>query len=525
MRVTKPTTAAAVTAATAVTAVLLTALAAGGCGIASSSEHTSGREDGAAAGIHWGACKNLPSPAPGAPVAEIDWQCGTLDVPLDHEKPDGEKIGIAMIRAKATGPKTERIGSLLFNFGGPGGSGIDTIPGLAGQYKTLHKQYDLVSFDPRGVGRSDGVRCLGDRALDKYFAADNTPDDKAEEKAYLDRIHDFAAACEKRSGKVLPYVGTENAARDMDLMRAALGDDKMHYFGISYGTELGAVYAHLFPGRVGRAVLDSPVDPTQDSAQRSLAQAKGFQQALENYAEDCARQGGKCPLGDSAAGEGAVATDDVADLLKRLDGKPIPGSSGRDLTESLATGGIAQSLYSKQLWPLLTQGLQQAQDDDGATLLVLSDALNGREPDGHYNTLQSSFLAINCADTRDRYSTADVRDRLPEFRKASPVFGDFMAWGMASCDGWPVTGKRSTPQVSAKGADKILVVGSTGDPATPYEGTQRMVDALGGDVAVKLTRVGEGHGAYGSGNRCTQEAVDAYLLDGRAPRNDTTCRK
>ncbi|MEO3847385.1 alpha/beta hydrolase [Streptomyces sp. B8F3] len=520
MRVTKPTT--AVTA----TAVLLAALAAGSCGIASSSERDGGLEDGAAAaGIHWGACKNLPAPAPGTPASDTDWQCGTLDVPLGYDKPDGEKIGIAMIRAKATGPQSERIGSLLFNFGGPGGSGIDTLPGLATQYKTLHKRYDIVSFDPRGVGRSEGVRCLGDRALDKYFAADNTPDDKAEEKAYLDRIHDFAAACEEKSGKVLPFVGTENAARDMDLMRAALGDDKMHYFGISYGTELGAVYAHLFPERIGRAVLDSPVDPTQNSEQRSLAQAKGFQRALENYAGNCARQGRKCPLGDAAAGEGAVATEDVADLLQRLDGNPIPGTSGRDLTESLATGGIAQSLYSKQLWPLLTQGLEQAGDDDGATLLLLADALNGREPDGHYSTLQSSFLAIDCADTKDRYSTEDIRGRLPEFRKASPVFGDFMAWGLASCDGWPVTGKRSTPQVSAKGAAKMLVVGSTGDPATPFEGTERMVEALGGDVAVKLTRVGEGHGAYGSGNQCTQEAVNTYLLDGRAPQNDTTCRK
>jgi pimeloyl-ACP methyl ester carboxylesterase len=514
------------TAATAATALLLTALAAGGCGIAASSDSSRGREDGeAGAGIDWGACKNLPAPAPGAPPADIDWQCGTLDVPLDHDKPNGEKTAIAMIRAEATGPRSERIGSLLFNFGGPGGSGIDTLPGLADQYKTLRKRYDLVSFDPRGVGRSDGVHCLGDRALDKYFAADNTPDDKAEERTYRDRIHDFADACEQKSGRILPYVGTENAARDMDLMRAALGDDKTHYFGISYGTQLGAVYAHLFPKKIGRAVFDSPVDPTQDSAELSLAQAKGFQRALENYAGNCGREGQECPLGDGSAGDPAAATDDVADLLKRLDGNALPGGSGRDLTESLATGGIVQSLYSKQLWPLLTQGLQQAKDDDGATLLLLADALNGRDPEGRYNTLQSSFLAINCADTRDRYSTGEIRERLPEFRKASPVFGDFMAWSMASCDGWPVTGKRSTPEVSAKGADEILVVGTTGDPATPYEGTQKMVDALGGDVAVKLTRVGEGHGAYGSGNRCTQRAVDTYLLDGEAPKDDTTCRK
>ncbi|MFW6693796.1 alpha/beta hydrolase [Streptomyces sp. MAR4 CNX-425] len=514
-------TATLTTAVAAAAAVLLTALTAGGCGVAASSDSSSGREDGAAGtGIDWTACKNLPAPAPGAPAAEVDWQCGTLDVPLDHDRPDGEKIGIAMIRAAATGPRPERLGSLLFNFGGPGGSGVDTLPGLADQYKTLRKRYDLVSFDPRGVGRSEGVRCLGDRALDTYFAADNTPDDRAEEKAYLGRIRDFAAACEKKSGRILPHLGTESAARDMDLMRAALGDDKMHYFGISYGTELGAVYAHLFPERIGRAVLDSPVDPTQNSAELSLAQAKGFQRALENYAGDCAKNGEDCPLGG-----GPAATGEVADLLKRLDGTPIPGASGRDLTESLATGGIAQSLYSRQLWPLLTQGLRQAEDDDGATLMLLADALNGRDPDGHYNTLQSSFVAINCADTRDRYSPARIREQLPEFRKASPVFGDFMAWGMASCEGWPVTGERSTPEVSAAGADEILVVGTTGDPATPYEGTQKMVDALGGDVAVKLTRVGEGHGAYGSGNRCTQRAVDSYLLDGTVPEDDTTCRK
>ncbi|MFE4720824.1 alpha/beta fold hydrolase, partial [Streptomyces sp. NPDC056728] len=224
-----------------------------------------------------------PSPLPGGAA----WQCATMKAPLDWGKPKGDTIGIALIRAKSSGAEDKRIGSLIFNFGGPGGSGVTTLPAFGNDYAKLRTRYDLVSFDPRGVGRSDGVKCKNDQQLDKYFQQDAMPDDAAETKEFVGNITQFNDACERNSGKVIPHVATTDAARDMDLMRQVLGDDKLHYFGISYGTELGGVYAHLFPKNVGRAIFDGVVDPTENSEEGSLSQAKGFQLALDNYAKDC----------------------------------------------------------------------------------------------------------------------------------------------------------------------------------------------------------------------------------------------
>lgn len=220
-----------------------------------------------------------------------------MNVPLDYAEPDGDTIELALIRAKAIDGK-RRIGSLIFNFGGPGASGVATLPAFGTEYDKLRTRYDLVSFDPRGVGRSAGVECEDDAQLDARYEGDGTPDDAAEEKAFTEDTKTYVAACEKNSGKELPFVGTTNAARDMDLMRQVLGDEKLYYFGISYGTELGGVYAHLFPGKVGRSVLDAVVDPTEDAEQSSLGQAEGFQLALDNFAEDCADRGtpASCPV-------------------------------------------------------------------------------------------------------------------------------------------------------------------------------------------------------------------------------------
>lgn len=211
-----------------------------------------------------------PSPLPdGTP-----WECSFMKVPLDYANPGGETIELALIRARAKNPD-KRIGSLIFNFGGPGASGVATLPAFGTDYDKLRAYYDLVSFDPRGVGRSAGVECETDRQLDARYETDATPDDSAEVNALVKDIKTFALACKKNSGKELPYVGTTNAARDMDLMRQVLGDKKLYYFGISYGTELGGVYANLFPKNVGRSVLDGVVNPTLDSVQSSLGQARG----------------------------------------------------------------------------------------------------------------------------------------------------------------------------------------------------------------------------------------------------------
>ncbi|NBM16053.1 alpha/beta hydrolase [Streptomyces sp. GC420] len=456
-----------------------------------------------------------PSPPPGGG----SWECATLRVPLDHADPGGERIGLALIRAKATDRKN-RIGSLLFNFGGPGASGVVTLPAAAGDFRSLRGRYDLVSFDPRGIGRSDGVRCEDDEDLDAYYAQDFTPDTAAEERSLLKNHTAYVDACEDHSGRTLPYVGTTQAARDMDLMREVLGDRKLHYFGISYGTELGGVYAHLYPRNVGRAVFDAAVDPTTNAEQGSLAQAKGFQQALDNWARDCVDRGDECLLSGATVAE---VEANITELLASLDKNPLPGRGFRELTQTQATNGIVQALYSKDYWPLLEQGVDEAQGGTGSLLLSLSDAMNGRSENGTYSNLQAANAAVNCADYKGRYDAAGIEARLPEFRRASAVFGDYLAWGLLGCDGWPVPGQWEHPDVSADGAAPILVVGTTGDPATPYEGARRMAERLGESVGVELTYKGEGHGAYNAGDRCVRDAVDGYLLDGRVPARGTLC--
>lgn len=502
-----------------VTALMLSSLMAG-C----SDDSGSADEDLSAQKLRWKDCPapsqsegggEAPSPLPGGDT----WQCATMKAPLDWAEPKGDTIGLALIRARAGGSTSKRIGSLIFNFGGPGGSGVSALPSFAADFATLRTRYDLVSFDPRGVGRSAGVRCEDDEQLDVYFQQEATPDDAAERADLLDNTRKFNAACEKHSKRVLPHVRTTDAARDLDLMRQVLGDDKLYYFGISYGTELGGVYAHLFPKKVGRAVFDAVVDPTQTPEQGSLGQAKGFQLALDNFAEDCASKTEDCPVGDTPQN----VKDRIAKLLKDLDAKPIPGVFPRELTQSTAANGIVQALYSQDLWPYLTQGLEQAYDGDGTVLMLLSDSMNGRSRNGEYSNIAAANVAVNCSDAKPRYTVADVEARLPEFRAASPLFGDFMAWSMVGCTDWAVPGAAEHPDVSATGSAPILVVGNTGDPATPYEGARKMVGALGEGVGVGLTYKGQGHGAYGSGNRCVLTAVNGYLLNGKVPAAGTVC--
>lgn len=439
------------------------------------------------------------------------WRCATVDVPLDYARPDGDTIGIALIRKEAT-EKSRRIGSMLFNFGGPGGSGVDILPRAAGSYGKLNTRYDLVGFDPRGVAGSAGVHCRSDEAQEKaYREVDMTPDTAAEETAFVDDGADFGAGCERSSGKVLPHVGTTNAARDMDMIRRALGDKKLSYFGISYGTELGGTYAHLFPRSVGRVVLDAVVDPTADTVGHARNQARGFQRALENYLEDRGQ--------DPESG-----TRRIAALLRRIDAAPLPTASGRKLNETLAITGIVTPLYSKSSWPSLTAALDEAENSGtGDGLLQLADSYNDRDESGHYGTQTHSQRAISCADTKARPTVSEARALLPEFRELSPVFGPFLAWDTAGwCARWPVDGEHDTPEASAPGAAPILVIGTTGDPATPYEGARKMADELGKGVGVMLTNKGEGHGSYG-GSSCVTSLVDAYFLDGKVPADGRTC--
>lgn len=457
--------------------------------------------------LDWGDCS---SPGRGVPEPGERWRCATLVAPLDWSQPEGETLDLALIRAEATHPG-DRIGSLLFNFGGPGASGVAGLPPFADAFRILGERYDLVSFDPRGVAGSSGIRCRSDEELDAAQDVDMTPDTASEEKAYLADAADFGAGCERRAGELLPRVSTTSAARDMDLMRRVLGDGKLSYFGFSYGTQLGGTYAHLFPERVGRLVLDAAVDPTADATGHALNQTIGFQRALENYLE-------------STGEDPKTGSERIADLLARIDREPLPTGGERVLSETQALLGIVSALYSQSGWEYLTRGLEDAEDGKGDALLALADEFNGRDAQGRYSTQSHSQRAIGCADQKQRPTVADMREELPRFREASPVFGEFLGWDTAGwCASWPVAGESRTPEVSAPGADPVLVVGTTGDPATPVEGARRMADELGGDVGVLLTLDGEGHGAYTSGDPCVTEAVHGYLLDGEAPADGTEC--
>ncbi|MCX5526395.1 alpha/beta hydrolase [Streptomyces bobili] len=455
----------------------------------------------------WGRCKaTADSDAPSG-----EWQCAELKVPLDWSKPDGDTIDLAMIRAKSRGTGSKRIGSLLFNFGGPGGSGVSTMPAYGSTVSSLRKQYDLVSWDPRGVGASEGVRCRSDKDIEAAESVDSTPDTTAEEQAYLRDSVDFGKGCQKDAGELMAHVSTTDSARDMDLMRQVLGDEKLHYFGISYGTELGGVYAHLFPKNVGRVILDAVVDPSADAVGHAKNQAKGFQLALDNYLKSTGQNPGQ-------------GSRKIADLLKRIDDDPLPTSSGRKLTQTLAVTGIVLPLYSKEGWPTLTSALESAQEGDGSELLTLADAYNERDPEGNYGTTTHSQRVISCLDDKQRPTLDETKKLLPEFEKISPVFGTFLGWDTAGwCHDWPVAGQFDSPEVSAAGATPILLVGNTGDPATPYEGARRMADELGERVGVLLTWKGEGHGAYGSGSDCVDSTVDDYLLDGTVPKDGKVC--
>lgn len=455
--------------------------------------------------LDWGRCKaTADSSAPGS-----NWQCATLKVPLDWSKPDGETIGLALIRAKARGEN--RIGSLMFNFGGPGESGVSVMPGYAATASLLRERYDLVSWDPRGVGASEGVRCRSDKEIQASESVDITPDTPTEEKAYFQDAADFGKGCEKDAGRLLAHVSTTDTARDMDLMRQVLGDSKMHYFGISYGTELGGVYAHLFPKNVGRVILDAVVDPSAGTVGHAENQARGFQRALDAYLK-------------STGQDPAEGSRKIADLLERIDADPLPASSGRKLTQTLAFTGIILPLYSEDSWPTLTSALDAAERGDGSELLALADLYNGREPSGRYGTTTHSQRVISCLDDKQRPTPEETKKLLPRFEKISPVFGTALGWDTAGwCHNWPVAGQYDTPEVSAPGAAPVLVVGNTGDPATPYEGTRRMADELGKGVGVMLTWKGEGHGAYGSGSDCVDSTVNAYLLTGTVPKDGEVC--
>jgi pimeloyl-ACP methyl ester carboxylesterase len=452
------------------------------------------------------------------------FQCATMKAPLDYAKPGEGDVRLAVARKKATGPG-KRLGSLLVNPGGPGGSAIGYLQQYAGigYPAKVRAQYDMVAVDPRGVARSEPVECLDGREMDAYTQTDVTPDDAGETDELVDAYKGFAEGCGADAPKLLRHVSTVEAARDMDVLRAVLGDEKLTYVGASYGTFLGATYAGLFPDRAGRLVLDGAMDPSLPARRLNLEQTEGFETAFRSFAKDCVRQP-DCPLGGKDTTPGQVGKN-LKSFFDDLDAKPLPAgdADGRRLTESLATTGVIAAMYDEGAWQQLRESLTSAiKEKDGAGLLVLSDSYYEREADGGYSNLMFANAAVNCLDLPAAFSSPDeVRDALPEFEKASPVFGEGLAWASLNCAYWPVRPTGEPHRIEAAGATPIVVVGTTRDPATPYRWAQALSDQLASGHL--LTYEGDGHTAYGRGSTCVDSAINTYLLRGTAPQDGKRC--
>ncbi|MFD5627126.1 alpha/beta hydrolase [Streptomyces sp. NPDC127072] len=452
------------------------------------------------------------------------FECATMKAPLDYAKPTAGDIRLAVSRKKATGPG-KRLGSLLVNPGGPGGSAIGYLQSYAGvgYPAAVRARYDMVAVDPRGVARSEPVECLTGSEMDTYTQTDSTPDDEKETDRLVDAFKQFAEGCGEDAPNLLRHVSTVETARDMDMLRAVLGDKKLTYVGASYGTFLGATYAGLFPDRVGRLVLDGAMDPSLGARKLSEGQTAGFETAFQSFAKDCVRQSG-CPLGGAGTSADQVGKNLKA-FFQRLDAAPIPAgdADGRELGEALATTGVIAAMYDEAAWPQLREALTSAmKEKDGAGLLSLSDSYYERDADGEYTNLMYANAAVNCLDLPAAFSRPDeVEKALPSFEKVSPVFGEGLAWASLNCAYWPVKPTGEPRRVEAKGAAPILVVGTTRDPATPYPWAQALASQL--SSATLLTYVGDGHTAYGRGSGCIDSTINRYLLRGTPPPKEKRC--
>ncbi len=432
-------------------------------------------------------------------------ECATLAVPLDYAHPQARKLELALLRLPATDSK-HRIGSLLVNPGGPGESGVAIVrsAGLLPFDPELLRRFDLVGFDPRGIGGSSPISCGENR--DELLAVDPTPDNPAEIAAFAKADRALTAGCRARAGPVLPFLGTVNVARDLDRIRAALGEQKLTYLGFSYGTRLGSVYAQLFPARVRALVLDGGVHPTASAEQLSREAAAAAERALHRFFADCLTRG-SCPLGPDP--------ESAWRRLQRLAERAAPGAPS-GLSAGILYRAAAVLLLDKNLgWPLLANALGAALDGNAAALRVAVELAYG---DANENTLEAG-VAVLCADEPERLTLHRFLTLERSLARRYPLIGFAATVGCSA--GWPPAAD-PLPAVRAEGAPPILVVGTRYDPATPYSWSQALADALRSGVL--LTYEGDGHTAFASGNRCIDRIVTRYLVDLDVPPEGTACR-
>lgn len=458
----------------------------------------------------------------------IDWQpcadyagaqCGTLTVPKAWDDPSAGDLELAMVKAPATG---QRTGTLFMNPGGPGGSGVSFVGDSATMIvgSDVREKYDMVGFDPRGVAGSSPVRCLDDAQTDEYLSATydmTTPEGLEEGRTWAKTVAD---SCAQNSGDLLEYVDTLSAARDMDVMRAAVDSEKLDYLGFSYGTYLGATYADLYPSRAGRMVLDGAIDPTLTGDQIAEGQAGGFEVATERFAAWCVEQGSEtCPL----KGDATQGVQQIRDFFAATSEQPVATDDPqRPLTGALARSGVLVGLYNDENWPYVAQGLQEAMTGDGALLLQLADMSSERDADGTYASNGNfAITAVNCLDHPAVEDEAWMKEDSARMAQEYPTFGPMLGYNGLTCGAWPAGPLREPAPLDAKGSGPILVVGTTYDPATPYPWAQALAEQL--DDGHLITWNGDGHTAYGRSGGCVEDAVDQYLLAGTVPAEGLTC--
>ncbi|MEU8243221.1 alpha/beta hydrolase [Actinoplanes missouriensis] len=479
-----------------------------------------GASPGASGTADWTPCPDVPRELVGQAARGMSYDCASVPVPRDWTEPNsGETYDVAMIRIRSASQR-DRIGSLLLNPGGPGASGIDYAvylsfgQAMGGLPTEITDKFDIVGFDPRGVGRSNPVKCIADADQDASFGGDPDPVSQADFDKIAALNKKIADGCAAKYGDQLPNFSTEQAARDMEALRTAVGDEKLSYLGFSYGTLLGATYAQLFGDKVRALVLDGAIDPTENYVQGAEAQAKGFERAFTNFTAWCTKTPAKCPIAPDARGA-------VTDALAKAKTAPVRGADGRDATSGWVFYGLISSLYTESSWITLAKAIAALQTGDPEEIFELADQYAERKPDGTYTNMFDANMAVNCADTDDAPTVAEVRKLQGEWRAKYPMFGAALAIGMLPCTYW--SGERDPyPAGAAKGAPDIVVVGTTGDPATPYENTADLANMLGPDVGHVLTWEGEGHTAYPS-TKCIVDAVDDYLIDLKVPQEGLRC--
>jgi pimeloyl-ACP methyl ester carboxylesterase len=463
---------------------------------------------------------NDPGTGEGTGEGTIEWQSvddslqtAILEVPVDYDEPDGDTFELFLVRRLAN-DQDDKIGSLLINPGGPGAGGAEFAAGAEFIFdEEILDRFDIIGWDPRGAGYSrPAIDCIDD--YDEYYAGiDITPDDDAERQAIVDVARDFAEQCVDKNGDIIDHVGTNNSARDIDAIRQALGEDTISYFGFSYGSELGATWATMFPDTVRAAVLDGAADPTVGLTEGSLQQTAGFEQTLTTYLATCSADP-DCEFHNDGDAEGAFD-----ELMAALDEEPIPSEPGRpDITRGVALQAVGTAMYDDSLWGQLSEALADAQDGDGENMLELWDSYYRRQPDGTWPNFLEAFQVIRCMDEDERPTVEEEDATVEQFHEVAPRFAPNTT-GAYFCTFFPPTEDPRIP-ITGAGAGPIVVIGTTGDPATPLASTRVMADTLEDGRLIVVTA--DKHTGYGE-NDCVDGAVHRYLIDLEAPPEETDC--